>query len=316
MAEEIQEAIQIIRVAYDGVEICMKAGSSGLKALQQIVQLFKYLLDQEKLSGKTSMKKLLMRGGDLQVLKFPEQDLKRIEKAAKKYGILYTRLPDINAKDGYAEILFHSEAVPRVNLLIEKLKSGKIATIEDYLNNGVEEEMEKLPGFLKERLPGGNYREEELEELQELAARIQANAIRKDTPCVAITLDQSLIAEETAERIKTRIPGTWGEHVRYLWVDKADMVKIHGGKTILTFLDPERAYTIFGREETQTEQIRGAELYKKHYDPVEKEVRKKAETTAKQQTKSEETKPRKKSRKKSEKTGTKSNRKTGRKKGR
>ena len=65
MAEEIQEAIQIIRVAYDGVEICMKAGSSGLKALQQIVQLFKYLLDQEKLSGKTSMKKLLMRGGDL-----------------------------------------------------------------------------------------------------------------------------------------------------------------------------------------------------------------------------------------------------------
>lgn len=33
MAEEIQEAIQIIRVAYDGVEICMKAGSSGLKAL-------------------------------------------------------------------------------------------------------------------------------------------------------------------------------------------------------------------------------------------------------------------------------------------
>lgn len=316
MAEEIQEALQIIRVAYDGVEICMKVGSSGLKALQQVVQLFQYLLDQEKLSGKTSMKKLLMRGGDLQVLKFPEQDLKRIEKAAKKYGILYTRLPDINAKDGYAEIIFHSEAVPRVNLLIEKLKSGEITTINDYLNNGVAEEMEKLPGFLQGRLPGGNYKKEELEELQELAARIQANAIKKDTPCVAITLDQSLIAEETAERIKTRIPGTWGEHVRYLWVDKADMVKIHGGKTILTFLDPSKDYIICGKEEKQKEQIRGAELYKKHYDPVEKEVRKKAETTAKQQTKNEETKTRKKSRKKSEKTGTKSNRKTGRKKGR
>ena len=317
MAEEIQEAIQIIRVAYDGVEICMKAGCSGLKALQQIVQLFKYLLDQEKLSGKTSMKKLLMRGGDLQVLKFPEQDLKRIEKAAKKYGILYTRLPDINAKDGYAEILFHSEAVPRVNLLIEKLKSGKIATIEDYLNNGVEEEMEKLPGFLKERLPGGNYREEELEELQELAARIQANAIRKDTPCVAITLDQSLIAEETADRIKTRIPGTWGEHIRYLWIDKADMVKIHGGKTMLTFLDPEKDYTIFGKEEKLREQIRGAELYEKHYDPVEKELRKKAETTEKQQTKNERAKnERTKNRKKSGETGAKNSRKTGRKKGR
>ena len=156
-----------------------------------------------------------------------------------------------------------------------------------------------------------------MEELQELAARIQANAIRKDTPCVAITLDQSLIAEETADRIKTRIPGTWGEHIRYLWIDKADMVKIHGGKTMLTFLDPEKDYTIFGKEEKLREQIRGAELYEKHYDPVEKELRKKAETTEKQQTKNERAKnERTKNRKKSGKTGAKNSRKIGRKKGR
>ena len=29
MAEEIQEAVQIIRVAYDGIEIAMKVGRGG-----------------------------------------------------------------------------------------------------------------------------------------------------------------------------------------------------------------------------------------------------------------------------------------------
>ena len=35
MAEEIQEAVQIIRVAYDGIEIAMKVGSGGLAAMQK-----------------------------------------------------------------------------------------------------------------------------------------------------------------------------------------------------------------------------------------------------------------------------------------
>ena len=36
MAEEIQEAVQIIRVAYDGIEIAMKVGSGGIAAMQKI----------------------------------------------------------------------------------------------------------------------------------------------------------------------------------------------------------------------------------------------------------------------------------------
>lgn len=33
MAEEIQEAVQIIRVAYDGIEIAMKVGGGGIAAM-------------------------------------------------------------------------------------------------------------------------------------------------------------------------------------------------------------------------------------------------------------------------------------------
>ena len=43
---------------------------------------------------------------------------------AKKYGILYSVLPDCNKTDGMSEVIFHTEAVPRVNMMIQKLKFG------------------------------------------------------------------------------------------------------------------------------------------------------------------------------------------------
>ena len=144
MAEEIQEAVQIIRVAYDGIEIAMKVGSGGIAAMQKAIDFLKGMLDYEKSLGKTSMRKLLLKGGDLQVLQFNTQDMKKVEKMAKKYGILYSVLPDCNKKDGMSEIIFHTEAVPRVNMMIQKLKFGKIATFDDYLKNGDEKSLGKL----------------------------------------------------------------------------------------------------------------------------------------------------------------------------
>lgn len=67
MAEEIQEAVQIIRVAYDGIEIAMKIGSGGAAAAKKVLDLLIGLMDYEKSIGKVNMRKLLMKGGDLQV---------------------------------------------------------------------------------------------------------------------------------------------------------------------------------------------------------------------------------------------------------
>ena len=77
MAEEIQEAVQIIRVAYDGIEIAMKVGSGGIAAMQKAIDFLKGMLDYEKSLGKTSMRKLLLKGGDLQVLQFKTEDMSR-----------------------------------------------------------------------------------------------------------------------------------------------------------------------------------------------------------------------------------------------
>jgi hypothetical protein len=58
MSEEIQQAVQIIRVGYDGIEIAMKVGSASLSQMKQAVDFLIALLDREKSMGKTNMRKL------------------------------------------------------------------------------------------------------------------------------------------------------------------------------------------------------------------------------------------------------------------
>lgn len=154
MSEEIQQAVQIIRVAYDGVEIAMKLGNASLSQMKKALDFLIALLEQEKTMGKTNMRKLLIKGGDLQVFQFDTEELRQVEKMAKKYGILYSVLPDINKADGKSEIIFHTEAVPRINMMMQKLKFGSIATFDDYLKNGDEKELEKVLSFLKEQKKG------------------------------------------------------------------------------------------------------------------------------------------------------------------
>lgn len=295
MAEEIQEAVQIIRVAYDGIEIAMKVGSGGIAAMQKAIDFLKGMLDYEKSLGKTSMRKLLLKGGDLQVLQFKTEDMRKVERMAKKYGILYSVLPDCNKTDGMSEVIFHTEAVPRVNMMIQKLKFGRIATFDDYLKNGDEKSLGKLMDFLRKQqgnekshtvegdkvnsaIDGliekvgmfamekqaisvdqvkenfsinGEQAENVIKQLetigvlggrsedgthkvmmdkeaftnrirgyQSLADRMRAISASKNTNLSDVTISKKLIAEENDHAVKTRVPGTWGKDVRYVWLHK------------------------------------------------------------------------------------------------
>ncbi len=362
MAEEIQEAVQIIRVAYDGVEIAMKVGSGGISVMQKAIEVLKGLLDYEKALGKTSMRKLLMKGGDLQVLQFETKDMKRVEKMAKKYGILYSVLPDLNRKDGMSEIIFHTEAVPRVNMMIQKLSFGKIATFDDYLKNGDEKQLGKLMDFLKSQKMGNDMVHTEdgaranaamdgliekvglfamekqsisvdaikenfsidntqaesvikqLETIgvlgeknasgehkvimdkeaflnrvrgyQTLAERMRAVSASKNMNLSDVTISKNLIVAENEHAVKTRVPGTWGENARFVWLNKENVMDIHNGKTMLTFIDSNKNYKLYDDQNRVVETKRGEELYS-HYDKVESSVREKYEKT---QTETKETK--------------------------
>ena len=350
MSEEIGQAIQIIRVAYDGVEIAMKIGSGTMEQMKKIMDLLVGMLEYEKLHGKTSMKKLLVKGGDLQVFQFESQEIKKVEHLAKKYGILYSVLPDVNKLDGKSEIIFHSEAVPRVNMMIQKLKFGCIATFDDYLKNGNEKELNKLLDFLKyqkqgnelvhtdeaeraNELLGGliekvglfamekqiisvdaikeNFHidrtqaEEAIRQLEaigvlnkgdtegqhkvimdkeafqrriagykDLTSRMRAISSSKNLDLVDITINRKMIVEENEHAIKTRIPGGQGT---CLWINKDDLMEIHDGKTVLTFLNKEKDYKIYSKDNRILHTMKGKDLYNSHYDPVSAEVRRRYE---------------------------------------
>ena len=354
MAEEIQEAVQIIRVAYDGIEIAMKAGSGGIKAMQKVFEVLRGLLDYEKSLGKVNMRKLLMKGGDLQVLQFKTEDMKKVQKLAKKYGILYSVLPNINKEKGLSEIVFHLEAVPRVNMMLQKMKGGKVATFDEYLMEGNGEQMEKLTQFLeKEKQKGnlgthtaqeeiadaaidnllekvGNFATEKqsvsvdtvkenfsvtqeqaenvinklsiiglldqadrdgnhkvlmdkdsfsnrIRSYRSIADRMKAVSLSKNASVVDITISKSLIVEENQNAVKTRVPGTWGDSARYLWISKENAMEIHGGKTLLTFLDKDKEYKLYDESNHVVEKKKGDTLQSTHYDSVEIGVRQRYE---------------------------------------
>ena len=357
MPEEIQEAVQIIRVAYDGIEIAMKVGSGGLGAMQKVVDVLKGMLDYEKTLGKTSMRKLLMRGGDLQVLQFDTKDMKKVEKMAKKYGILYSMLPDIKKEDGLMEVIFHSEAVPRVNMMIQKMQSGKIATLDEYLKNEDVKGLGKLMDYFQEQKRGnervhtgeeakvevlmegliekvglfamekqsisvdavrsnfsigteqaetllhqletigvvekkdasGNHKvimdkeafQKRIRGYQDLANRMRAVSASKDLNLSDVTLSKTLISQENDLAVKIRIPGTWGENAKFLWVKKENIMEIHGGKTMLTFLDKNKDYKLYDEQNRVVSTMKGDELYTKHYDQVEAAVRDRYEKVTK-----------------------------------
>lgn len=206
MAEEIQEAVQIIRVGYDGIDIAMKVCSGTIETMRKALQFLIAVMDHEKTMGKTDMRRLLMKGGDLQVFQFPTEDMRKVEKLAKKYGLLYSVLPDINKKDGMSEIIFHTEAVPRVNMMIQKLKSGRIATFDDYLKNGDEKEMDKVLSFLKGQKKGNeNLHTEEAaragEALDGLIEKVGNYAMEKKSISVEEVKENFSLENEQAEKV-------------------------------------------------------------------------------------------------------------------
>lgn len=333
------------------IEIAMKVGSDGIEAMKKVLAVLKGMLDYEKNLGRTSMRKLLMRGGDLQVLEFSNSEMRKVKRLAKKYGILYSMMPNINK--GQTEIIFHSEATPRINVMLQKLKSGQISTFDDYVKKSDNDGKNKLIDYFQKQKDGNerfhsqeaekageimqgliekvglyavdnksisadsieekfhierNTAEEIIEKLVTMGAlekseienkydvimnkealtkrinsyrniveRIRAVSMSKNRNLEDITVSKILIKEENSRAVKTRVPGTWGEKVRYVWIKKENIMEIHNGKTMLTFLDMEKEYKLYDKNNKVVQMIKGSELYEGHYDSVGVAVRKRYE---------------------------------------
>ena len=280
MSDEISQAIQIIRLEFDGLRFGMDVTGGTVKQAKNLAVFIYALLTREKIQGKTSLKKMLSKDGSLQVLKIREEDMKKFKKLAKKYGILYSKLPDINKSDGMTEVLFHTEATPRINTLIEKLGNGSIENLMDYVRNGNDGDFEKVVDYLKKenilKDTPSEVEPERKEQLDRYADELKYNAMINDPSRVDITISRKLYEEENLTSIKTRVPNTYGDNVRYLWIDKSDVVSINGGKTFFAYLNKDKEYELVDRDGRIAEKLTGQNLQKQHYDNVDVNVKHRA----------------------------------------
>lgn len=102
--------------------------------------------------------------------------------------------------------------------------------------------------------------------------RIVAEA--QDKNLLDITITKKLVVEENDHAVKTRIPGTWGENVKYLWINKERITDIYSGKSMLTYQDKDKDYKLYSADNKVIGTMKGNELYEGHYDRVSVEIRK------------------------------------------
>lgn len=257
MSEGIGEAAQIVRVTMEGTELFVKAAYMSMKEIASLIIAYKSY-KEKTMTGEIDLKKLLKAAdGDIRLLKIPEDRKKEVADALKKYQIKYSLMPDLNLDDGKCELGFAVTDLPRVNSLIESLKLGEVITNADYIQNADPEILDKLADNIIEK--------EKLNEKKELATEEVADKR-------FISISKELIHEETEEAVKTRVPGTWGEDIRYLWLEKEKIKEIDDGKSLLTYLDKEKEYKLYNEDNEVADTLMGEKLGEEHYDSVNDEI--------------------------------------------
>ncbi len=307
MSSEITDAVQIIHVLFEGADLCLRVTGRCMKPLAQLSKLIMGILAKEKMEGKTSMKNLLKRGGDMQVFRFPQEQKKKVEAMAKKYGILYSLLPDFN-KDGMREMVFHAESLPRMNALIEKLKAGQVMGLEEYIQSTPDRDIDRF----YEEMRGGRAAEKEISGKETGAMQknmgdkeYSINSMgREEKPewmetgylkmkdIEAIPLDQrlnildhyqsgeydpititgKLVIRQSGDHVTVRLPRQTGKFIR---IPMEDFYFPEGSRTALAFLKKKEEMKVYADKELGREMfaMSGTDIFHNYFDSVNKNIR-------------------------------------------
>ncbi len=157
MADEITAAVQIVRLSYDGVELGVRAMKGTMGAIAGALKLLVAMVDHDKAYGKTSMKKLLRNGSDLQVMELAsKKDLQKAKRLCKKYGILYSVVPSKEDATHF-DLLFHTDSLSRANRVQAVLNSAKVKTLEEHVGSMPAAELKGQIDFIQEQSGRGPF---------------------------------------------------------------------------------------------------------------------------------------------------------------
>lgn len=302
MSSEITDAVQIIHILFEGTDLFLRVAGVGMKPLKQLTKLIMGILAKEKMEGKTSMKNLLKRGGDMHVFKFPQEQLKKMEAMAKKYGILYSLLPDFN-KDGMREIVFHAESLPRMNALIEKLKAGQVMGLEEYFQNASGRDIDKFYEEMKGKAAEMGTKEAENTQRNMVNKSYSVSGMgqeqkqpwletgylkMKDIEAIPldqrlnilnhyqsgeydpITITSKLIIEQKEDHAVVRLPRQSGKFIR---IPIEDFYFPEGSRTALAFLKKKEEMKVYTELGDEMLAMKGNDIFHNYFDIVNANIR-------------------------------------------
>lgn len=112
MREAMQGGIQI-------TESALKLAGLGAKNLAAL--LIAVANDNQKMAGKTSLKRLLRDGDELTIFSINEEDLAKFQAACRQYGVLFCSIINRTENNGTAEIMAKAKEARQINHILEKL---------------------------------------------------------------------------------------------------------------------------------------------------------------------------------------------------
>ena len=138
----VRESIQI-------TENALKLAGLGAKNLAAL--LIALSNDNQKLAGKTKLKRLIRDGEQLTMFSVKPEDLRGFHMEAKRYGVLYYPLVNKAENTGTVEIMAKAKDAIQINRIFERM--GYPAPVEEQT---LEEKEEKTTKKARSRAPSGS----------------------------------------------------------------------------------------------------------------------------------------------------------------
>lgn len=143
----VREGIQI-------TESALKLAGLGAKNLAAL--LIALANDNQKVAGKTTLKRLIQDREELTIFSISEQDLAAFKKESTQYGVLYYPIINKAEKTGTVEIMAKAKDARQINRILERMGIAVPTRQED------EAAKKRCPVFHPAKNPGntGQIREQ------------------------------------------------------------------------------------------------------------------------------------------------------------
>ena len=119
-------AEQIVRISLEGVEVAAKITGEGAKNIA--ILLMAALKEEHKTKGKARLSNMIKSGKELKVFSVQNKDLKKFAQEAKRYGVLYNALKDMDNKNPTAtvDIIARAEDASKIQRIMDRFELASV----------------------------------------------------------------------------------------------------------------------------------------------------------------------------------------------